>query len=159
MQLQLALWTLLLAGGVVGQDEKPKPNLGKVLPLSTKPARMIPEVGSKPLTSISEYYVEELKTRQRVFRYNWKGDYDSFVQMLRRKYVGKKGWRLAEIKGDGSWEFSRDHKTGPVLMESYLIQSRRIIKDPKAPSGWVGRYTPPGKDGWIWVSYNERYAK
>lgn len=146
----------------VAQDPFGKPSNGKILPTSTKPMRLISELKVRVPHSVSEYTYDDdnkQKRRQRVFRYNWKGNYDEFLAMLRSKYVGKNGWNLREIKEDGTWEFYRDNKTGPVSMESYLVQSRRLIKDSKSPTGWVGRFTEPGPEGWIWISYNERYVK
>lgn len=146
----------------VAQETPSKPDLGKLLPTSTKPMRLITELNGKALHSVSEYtYIDDKKQnrRQRVFRYNWKGDHSKFMSMLKSKYVGRNGWKLAKIENDGTWEFSRDNKTGVVSMESYIVNSRRLVKDAKSPTGWTGRYTEPGPDGWIWISYNERYSK
>lgn len=159
MRLRLISILLLLVGVSVGQESKPKPDFGKILPTTTKPKMLIAEVKGKPLLVVSEYFLKDLKKSQRVFRYSWKGDYNKLLETLRRKYVGRNGWRMEELYKDGSWEFTRDHKSGPVLMESYLIQSRWFRKDPKSPTGWSGKYTEPGSNGWIWISYNERYAK
>lgn len=158
--MRLAFIALLAAFAVNGmtQASKPQQSVGKVLPTTTKPVQLLPELSGKPLFSVSEHFLADIQKRQRVFRYSWKADVNAFVSKLKDLRVGKNGWALREFKQDGAWELKRASKKGSVIMESYLIKSARLSRDPKTGALKAER-TSPGPNGWIWVSYNERYVK
>jgi hypothetical protein len=157
MRSILVAFFLALAVGTATQ-KGPNPIVGKKLSAATKPIHLIPEIAGKPALNVSEYFMRDVKKRQRVFRYSWKGDITSFLTKIKSRYVGKNGWAFVDHK-DGAWELKRAMKGGQVIMESYLIKSARLSLDPKAPQGLRVDKTTPGPNGWIWVSYNERYAK
>lgn len=159
--MRLFLAIVLSALTVSGMTQEPprKPDMGKILPTTTKPIKLLPEVKGKPLLSVSEYYVEELKAKQRVFRYSWQEDYPKFLAKLRKRYVEKDGWTWEYSKESQSWDLTRMSKSGDVRMETYLIKGARLQKNPKSETGFEATYNKPGQPSWIWISYNERYAK
>lgn len=121
--------------------------------LSSKvgPIDPLPELRGARIISRSGYTIPGKPETGRVFRYSIRGTLEGFLKTLKASRPAKDGWR-ATSQSAAVLSFDREAKTGPLALQSFLVQRARIVPDPK---GRVGIRVIPNAPGWIWISYNE----
>ena len=127
---------------------------GKELPLTTKPLAVVKGLNPKHLVSVSELKMTTNQLVTRVFRYTYRGDYKLIVSEFERSLNKKEGWHMSRSSKTAT-DFWRVSPTPRLKLQGLIIQSTRLVRNPKSPSGWSSLPQKQG-NGWVWVSYNEQ---
>jgi hypothetical protein len=143
----------LIIGQANRNEDAPVP--GKALPLTTQPISIVSGIKRRAIVSVMEYKSKPSVLTTRVYRYVYRGEYESTVQMFRRTLTKKDGWRVSPV-GAFETDFWRTSQTGLLAQQGVIVQATRLVKDRTSPTGWSPLPPNQGK-GWLWISYNEQF--